>query len=273
VADKKKAAPAPPEDPLAAFGIQMPVMPTIGAGNARQPLGPPQGFFTEQAAANPALAGFQPYVNGDEWVPGYTLSFDDRDRLKSRMNAAGLYGTTGYQSGSWTAEDANAYQTVLESANGMGQRDPEVVIDNLANEARKTPRVKGPRAPLVSRITNPDDIRAVIRQSAYDLTGSRLSDEEEQRLISMYQGQQGASSQAEYAAGGAAPGSATTVTQEASPQNFAAAQIERMRPGEVASHRHLDAFEKILQSMGTLAPETPTFAGEGLPKTAGEKVL
>lgn len=243
--------------------------PSITEISPRQPLGPPQGFFTDQKAARPELAGFIPYVNGDEWVPAFNLSPEDRDRLKARMNAAGLYGTSGYQSGTWTAADANAYQTVLESANGMGERDAEVVIDNLANESRKGTRVQGPRAPLVSRISNPDDIRAVIRQSAYDLTGSRLSDEEEQRLISMYQGSQQAESQGEYGAAGGAPGSSATVIQAAGMENFANAQIERMRPGDVAAHRHLDAFEKILGSMGTLAPETPTYAGEGLPKAGG----
>lgn len=269
MADKKTPAPAP-EDPLAAFGLNLGPIPTISAGNARQPLGPPQGFYTEQAIADPKLAGFEPYVNGDEWVPAYTYSPEDRDRLKSRMNAAGLYGTTGYSSGTWTADDARAYQTVLESANGMGQRDADVVIDNLANSARAGARVQGPKAPLVSRITNPDDIRAVLRQSAYDLTGSRLSDADEQRLIAAYQGQQTAADQAANAGAGGAPGSATTVTNEASMQNFANAQIEQMRPGDVATHRHLAAFEKILQSMGTLAPETPTYAGGGMGKGGGE---
>lgn len=259
------------EAELGALGL--PSMPTIGAGNARQPLGPPQGFYTEQAMVNPALAGFQPYVSGDEWVPAYNLSPADRDRLKARMNAAGLYGTSGYASGTWTQEDANAYQAVLESANGMGVRDAEVVIDNLAESAKRGPRVAGPRAPLVSRVSNPDDIRSVLRKAAYDLTGSRLSDEEEQRLISTYQGQQSAASQAEYAAGGAAPGSSTAVTQEAGMQTFAEAQIESMRPGDVAAHRHLDAFERILGSLGPMVAPTENYTGQGLPNAGSQEVL
>jgi hypothetical protein len=245
---------------------------SVGEVGARQPLGPPQGFYEDQASfmaagGRPRDPSFKPYVNGDEWQPAFRIPPEERDRLKARMNAAGLYGTAGYQSGSWTREDANAYQQVLEASNALGIADANVVIDNIAEEVRRGPRAQGPRAPLVSRISNPDDIRAVIRKSAYDLTGSRLSDEEEARLISMYQGTQGAADQAAYGAAGGAGG---TVTEAASPQNFAAAQIERMRPGEVATHRHLEAFEKILQSMGTLAPETPTYAGEGLPKAGGE---
>lgn len=268
MADKKTAPAA--TDLLAGINIAAP--PMISSGNVRQPLGPPQAYYTEQAMFNPALAGFQPYVDGDEGTPGYSMSSDDRDRLKSRMNAAGLYGSEGYTSGSWNPDDARAYKYVLETANMMGQRDAEVVIDNLASEATKGARIQGPRAPLVSRVSNPDDIRAVLRETAYSLTGSRLSNEEEQRLISAYQATQGASNQAEYAAGGGAPGSTSTVTNAASPQSFAEAQIEQMRPGEVASHRHLDAFEKILGSMGSLASETPTYQGAGLPNDTG-KVL
>jgi hypothetical protein len=259
MADKKK-----PADPLAGLDLTPP--PMAPSGSARQPLGPPLGYYTEGAAIDPARAGFKPYITGDEWVPA-TYETADRDRLKSRMNAAGLYGTAGYQSGSWTQSDANAYEEVLKASNATFTRDENVVIDNIAAEVKKGPRAMGPRAPLVSRISNPDDIRAVIRDSAYSLTGSRLSDEDEQRLISMYQGQQGAADQAAYGAAGGAGG---TVTEAASQQNFAAAQIERLRPGAVATHRHLEAFEKILGSMGTMVPETPTYAGGGLPKAGGE---
>jgi hypothetical protein len=267
-----KNAPAG-NDFLAGLGIAPP--PSIAAGNARQPLGPPTGFFQEQAAVNPALAGFSPYLQGDEWVPAYSMSPEDRDRLKARMNAAGLYGSSGYQSGSWTADDANAYQQVLESANGMGQRDPNVVIDNIAQEVRKGPRVAGPRAPLVSHVSNPDTIRAVLRDSAFSLTGSRLSDDDEQRLISLYQGQQQSASQAAYAAGETSPagGAGGTITDPASVQAFANAQIEKARPEDVATHRYIGAFNKILGSMGTLANATPTYQGAGLPTTQGQEVL
>lgn len=266
--DKKKA----PADPLAGMNFAPPPMAAPASGSTRQPLGPPQGYYQEQAAfqgaqADPEFAAMGPYIQGDQWTPAFSMSTEDRDRLKARMNAAGLYGTTGYQSGSWTAEDAQAYQTVLESANGMGKRDPNVVIDNIASQVTKSARVQGPRAPLVSRISNPDDIRAVLRESAYSLTGSRLSDEDEARLISAYQGQEQSASGAAYAAGGGAGG---TVTDPASAQNFADAQIERMRPKEVAVHRHLEAFEKILGSMGTMADETPTYKGAGLPQQQTE---
>lgn len=272
MADKQPAAASNLDAVLALIqGAQL----STSEANARQPLGPPVDFYNDQAqfmaaGGRPRDPNFKYFVTGDEWQPAFKIPPEERDRLKARMNAAGLYGAGGYASGSWTREDANAYQQVLEAANAMGVSDANVVIDNIANEARSGARVQGPRAPLVSRISNPDDIRAVLRDSAYSLTGSRLSDEDEQRLIAMYQGQQTAADSAANAGAGMAAGSSTTVTNEASPENFAAAQIERMRPGEVATHRHLEAFEKILGSMGTLAAETPTFAGEGLPRPNAE---
>lgn len=280
MADKKKV-PAPPADELASFGITVPAMPTIGAGNARQPLGPPQGFYAEQTAFQTEAGTLDPefqakgaYVTGDEWVPAFNLTKEERDALKARMNAAGLYGTSGFASGDWTQADANAYQIVLESANGMGIRNADVVIDNLANDARRSPRVQGPRAPLVSQISNPDDIRAVIRKSAYELTGSRLSDDDEQRLISMYQGQQGSVNAAVHAGGSAAPGLSTAVTNEAGMQNFANAQIERMRPGEVQNVRAMNFMDKMLESIGTTQIQGPaSYSGEGLPKTGQVGVL
>lgn len=258
MAKEKKEAPA---DPLA--GLNLPAAPQIAAGNVRQPLGPPTGYYGDMGAA-----GFVPYVNGDEWVPA-TYNVEDRDRLKYRMNQAGLYGTAGYQSGSWTRDDANAYQQVLEASNATLTRDDNVVIDNIANEVKKGPRVQGPRAPLVSKISNPDDIRAVIKDSAFSLIGQRLSAAEEDRLVAMYQQREQAENQATYAAGAAGG----TVTGAPSAQAFAEAQIEQLRPGEVGVHQHLAAFEKILGSMGAMAQATPEYQGGGLPHVQGSEVL
>lgn len=259
MADSKK-----PADPLGGFNFTPP--PMTATGTARQPLGPPQGYYQEQALVNPALAGFTPYVQGDEWVPAYNLTTEDRDRLKARMNQAGLYGSSGYQSGTWTTEDSNAYQIVLEAANGMGQRDPEVVINNIASEATKGPRVQGPRAPLVSKISNPDDIRAVIKDSAFSLIGQRLSAADEDRLVAMYQQREQSENQGAYGAAG----DGGTVTGAPSMQAFAESQIETLRPSEVGVHQHLAAFEKILGTMNASAPETPTYKGAGLPDAGGE---
>lgn len=259
--DKKPAA-----DPLAGINITPP--PMAVSGSARQPLGPPQGYYQDQTALDPTKAAFQPYINGDEWMPA-TYEAADRDRLKARMNAAGLYGTSGYQSGSWTREDANAYQIVLESANATLVRDENVVIDNIASEVTKSPRVQGPRAPLVSKISNPDDIRAVIKDSAFSLIGQRLSAAEEDRLVALYQQREQAENQSTYAAGAAGG----TVTGAPSMQAFAESQIEALRPGDVGAHQHLEAFEKILGSMGTMVEETPTYKGQGLPAAAGTEVL
>ncbi len=263
MADKKNEA---PDDLLANLGIALP--PAIGESNARQPLGPPQGYYSDVQAMDPAKAGFQPYINGDEWMPA-TYNVEDRDRLKARMNGAGLYGTTGYQSGSWTREDANAYQQVLEAANATLVRDDNVVIDNIAQEVKKGPRVAGPRAPLVNVISDPESIRQIVRKSAFDLIGQRLNPDEEERIINAYRSYQSGANQAEYAAGV----SGGQVNQPMSAQDFAEGQIESTRTGEVQAERGMDFLDGLMQSVGSTQIQGPaTYTGKGLP-TPGQEVV
>lgn len=254
---------------LEQFLSQAPTAAAAAGGDVPRTLGPSESFFTRRATDRPEMAGFKPFKTNDEWLPAYNYTPEDRARLQYRMNSVGLYGTAGYQPGPWTQEDATAFTRILEYANATGIQNPEEALDDFAQAQRLGPRVQGARAPLVSQVSNPDTIRSVLRETAYSLTGQRLSDADEQRLISIYQGREQSADAAVYAAGGTG-GPGGTVTGPASPQAFAEAQIESMRPGEVATHRHLEAFEKILGSMGTLADTTPTYQGAGLPNEQAE---
>lgn len=251
--------------------------PTIAAGNARQPLGPPQGFYDEQGAVladlgRPRDPSFMPYVTGDEWVPAFNVPPEDRDRLKARMNAAGLYGAGGYQPGSWTREDANAYQLVLESANGMGVRDPTVVIDNIASEAIKSPRVAGQRAPLVNRVPDQTTIRNVVRDTALTLTGMRLAPEQEENIVAAYRSYVSGLNQQEYALGQTGgPGGVTNTPMAV--EDFAEGQLEAINPEGVQRERGLDFMDKLLQSATrTTVPPPDQYQGEGLPRVGDEVV-
>jgi hypothetical protein len=265
MADKKKDQPAAPSGLDQILSLINTTAPTADTANPRQPLGPPKQFYTEQGqimgtARDPS---FTPYLNGDEWVPAYSMSTEDRARLKARMNAAGLYGTNGYTPGSWTRDDAAAYQTVLESANAMGIRDANVVIDNLASEASRGHRVMGPRAPLVSRITDPEAVRRVVRSTALDLTGQRLSDEEEARIVNAYRSYEQGLDQSAYAAGGAAYGTVGgTVATPMSPEDFASSQIESSHAGDVAGVRYAKGVEQIL-SAHRIVPNVDLYGGGG----------
>ncbi len=259
MADKKK----PATTDLSDLGIALPPVPTIAAGNQRQPLGPGNQALAEQGAylqaqGRPRDPNFTPYLTDDEWMPAYSMSTEDRDRLKARMNAAGLYGTSGYSSGSWTNQDANAYKTVLESANAMGVRDANVVIDNLAESAKKSPRVQGPRAPLVSRYSDPEAVRQVIRSTALDLTGMRLSDDEERRIMEAYKSYQLGAQASEYNAG-AGGGS---VVDPMSAQQFAQGQIEGTHSADVAAVRYAEGVDKILSAHRSV-PKVDLYGGQG----------
>ena len=90
------------------------------AGSARQPLGPPQGYYQDQAVLDPARAGFQPYINGDEWVPA-TYETSDRDRLKAPLIRKG-WAHDGQQwvwTGEWPRHREGPWRTIEE----MGGRD------------------------------------------------------------------------------------------------------------------------------------------------------
>lgn len=257
------------EEELAGLGIALPAMPAFGQANARQPLGPPSGYYQDVQAQDPTKANFQPYISGDQWMPA-TYNVEDRDLLKARMNAAGLYGTAGYQSGSWTADDARAYQTVLEAANATLVRDDNVVIDNIAQEVRKGPRVAGPRAPLVNVVSDPETIRQVVRKSAFDLTGKRLNTDEEQRIIESYRAYQSGANDAEYNAGL----TGGTVSAPMSAQDFAESQIEATHAEEVQGVKGMNFLDKLMQSVGaTQIQAPPNYRGAGLPQVSGEEVM
>lgn len=258
----KKAQPAAPSG-LDAILQQIQSMPAPAAGATRQPLGPPTEFYGERAAVAPGTAGFTPFLKGDEWTPAYAPP-EIRARLQAKMNAAGLYGTAGYQPGVWTNDDAGAYQVILETANARGVADPEQALDLFAAEARVTnPKAKAPRAPLVVSYADPEAVRQVVRKSALDMLGQRLGNADESRIVQAYQAYTTQSQQAQYAASNP-EGMGGSYTEPMSAQAFAQAQVEATDPGQLGAQRYLDAFGEITKSLGTLVSAPRTTSGGGV---------
>jgi hypothetical protein len=264
VADKQKQ----PQQPAGGLDVnailaQLGPPPTVDT-DKRQPLGPPTAFYGERAAAGVAPApGFQPFLQGDQWVPASQPS-ENRARLQAKMNAAGLYGTQGYIPGVWTNDDAAAYQVVLENANATGVSDPERALDLFAQQARvKSPKAKQPRAPLVVQYADPESIRQVVRDSSLTMLGKRLSDAEEQRIISGYQAYTAAGQRQAYAAGGDqyGEGGGGSVTKPMGYDEYARAQIESSHPAELGAQRYLDGFGAIVKSLGTVVNQPPLVGG------------
>lgn len=254
---EKKAPSAP------ALPAGLPPMPDITAAAKRQPLGPPEEVFAERAALDPRLAGFHPFLQGDQYEPGWGGT-ERMARLQAKMNAAGLYGTDGYVPGVWAPKDADAYAMILETANARGVADPEQALDLFAAEARVTnPKAKAPRAPLVTQYADPEAVRQVVRKSALDMLGQRLSDADESRIVQAYQAYTTQSQQAQYAATNPG-GMGGSYTEPMSAQAFAQAQVEATDPGQLGAQRYLDAFGEITKSLGTLVSAPRTTSGGGV---------
>jgi hypothetical protein len=162
------------------------------------------------------------------------------------------------------AKDADSYAVILETANARGVADPEQALDLFAAEARVTnPKAKAPRAPLVTQYADPEAVRQVVRKSALDMLGQRLSDADESRIVQAYQAYTTQSQQAQYAASNP-EGMGGSYTEPMSAQAFAQAQVGATNPQQLGAQRYLDAFGEIAKSLGTLVNAPRTTSGGGV---------
>lgn len=229
----------------------------ISAGVVKT-LGPTQTAITQAQQQGALPADFKPFMEDDEWSP---MSFapDDQARIKALMKASGLYGRGGYVGKGWSTDDATAMKTVLAYANSVGIDDPLAAAKQFAQEAATGGlTAKATENQLVTRFANPEAVRQVVRRASLDLMGQRLSDAEEARLVAGFQGQYQGAQRAQFAAQESEAGGA--YTEPLSAEEYATAQIEN-RP-EAGAHRYLDAFDAIVNSLGSTVPG-PTLTGQG----------
>lgn len=244
--------PPKPPSPLSSLESKLDelanIVPMGAATDSRAPLGLPRETLAEQRP------GFQPFIEGDEWAP-QSLPPAEKRRLQLIMERAGVLPEQGYSPAVWDKRSASAYTQVLSLANSMGTRDVEQALTEYATQAQTyAVKTKAPRAPLVTRLADPEAVRGVIRDSAYKLLGRRLNDADEARLIASYQGQSAAYQQALYGAeetGG-------TVT-EVDPQARLQAQMEADYGPEIEVQRAGSFLDRITQ----LGPQVkrPTIQG------------
>jgi hypothetical protein len=99
---------------------------------------------------------------------------------------------------------------------------------------------------------NPESLRLVFRKSAHALLGRRLSNQEENQMITAFQSQHVGAQRARYAAtggeGGGGPGGAYTTPETA--EEFAETQLYN-RP-EAGAQRYIDAFGEVVKSLGVI---------------------
>lgn len=130
------------------------------------------------------------YYDGDEYRPAADLNVEQRISLQNQMEASGLYaeGADVIQ-GVWGIDDVNAYAKALASANAAGVTVEEWLA-NSENIGVTSDDELEERDPLVIKLTNPDDIRAVIQSGSKAMHGVYLAEDEIQRFISGYQNEE-----------------------------------------------------------------------------------
>lgn len=203
------------------IGNAQPAGTTASGGSAPQPLGPftpgyqaprmvdvpgmfdPNTGLTSQAGtAGPYNMGPHPlYYDGDQYQPA---SWDTQSilTLQQKLHDAGLLKT--YRPGVYGPDEVTAFSQVMALANGAGTTWGNY-LDYMAANPTAVGGTASTHSPLVVRLKNPDDIRAVLQTGAKAVFGKFMSEDDIQKFISAYQGQQAAYQTAAYQATGYNP--------------------------------------------------------------------
>jgi len=130
------------------------------------------------------------YFDGDEWRPANLPP----DRIAEQQRAlvdAGLLAEKDYHAeiGSWGQRSVDAYARLLQNANATGLSADEALgtLQSAAAARGKAPDPSRVPEPLVIRLTNPDDIKALANDVSVRRLGRRLSDDQLERHVAAWQ--------------------------------------------------------------------------------------
>lgn len=205
----------------------------------------PEGERTMQNLRPPGLAGDAFVPSQPAVEPKYFQ--EDLDRLsslsrptiaawQSQLNAAGLLGDT-FTIGVVDNATRSAYGAVLATANREGIEDTEALKLIQQN------RIKiGGGGVSRYRLTNPSDLKAVIRSVAQNAIGRTLDDADVNRLVALFQAEE-LSAQKKYQAGGA-------VTEAPSAQAFVEGRIAQDFGEEVNTRKLDNVFAAVDKALG-----------------------
>lgn len=214
-----------------------------GGGQTTQSyLGVPEGVTPTIRTPRPTYgAGRNSFLPDTYNVPrpGYTTddvfkirnwSAEQIHDLQLKMVQAGLITQRQTFRRGW-ADDTTlaAYQTLLELANRRGVTGTSA-LDLLAAEPQD--QGFGDREPLVTRLPNPDDLRAVFDTVSRATLGRKVDPAEVDQMVRAYQQQAVGYQQTAYGmdeTGG-------TITEVASPDVFAESELRKRYGTEAASH-------------------------------------
>ena len=198
--------------------------PGLGAGakSGPQPIGPDVGRYLGAAPwdvpEGPAAGSVPPgattdsgpgflvparYHQGDEWAQ-LPPSGPELGALQDKLVLVGLLDPTHMVRGQPDSYTAQAMAEILAVATSQGTDWQGALSDRLLANADDPTAVRGARSrqvpPLVTRVTNPADIAAVVKNTAKTLTGGVWNDADVANVVAAYQQQERVAQQAEYQA-------------------------------------------------------------------------
>lgn len=239
------------------------------------PIGVPKGFTRTQPGNVPAAPGINPltlkrqsnipgvtqqmvtsgpsYFKGDEWkIPG-SLGQQDLVALQQFLIQAGL-APKGSVIGQWDQGWASAFSKVLGSANVTGSTWQDALTSRLSaqDQGNAIDSSGSKLQPFQAQLTDPITLKSAFRQTANQIYGGDLPDEEINQMVDAYRAIQLQKEQANYdtnITGG-------TIDTLESPGDFAEQQIRDKHPDQVAKMEFNGTLSGALKSI--------TQAGGGL---------
>jgi hypothetical protein len=228
--------------------------PSLGKKHGRALQGPTRVGHTQprDMTANDAILAFQ------------GMSGTELAQIQAKLYRAGYYSATFVPDyGKLRTEDMSAFRQFII---GLAASPNQGKIGDYLNSAASDGDAQGvnlkTRAPLVVKLTDPDELRATIQNTAYQLYHGHLPEEQVQHLIQSYQSMEANAQTAGYNAGdtasGSAPGLGGTVTAPPSPAAFAQEQIQQGHSSDIGKDEFVQNFQTV---MGALTKSTTPLGG------------
>lgn len=196
-------------------------------------------------------------------------SFDTKTLrdLQETAYRAGYYGNVDREDVRWGDHDEESFsiwQAMVQRSAGFysqGKRvSPFEALRRSVGSAPPRPEDEEPekqrRAPLVTVLSNPDDLREVLQAGARTVLGRKLGDDEVAAFIASRQGQERRIQAQEYAMGGDefvgndenAPGG--EITQLVDPRTEAEMAAREADPLKADSRKVVQQFESLVKMLG-----------------------
>lgn len=180
------------------------------------------------------------YWTGDQNTLVRDLSPEDRGTLQVMMRQIGLISPTArLANGTWDTTSANAFKEILTWANVNGVTWREALQDMLSNSEQFG--ALEPQGGDLPKVSNPEDIKTVLRDTFREKVGSGLIDEA--KLDAMVKAYQGEELTAQNQTSG-------TIVRPMDPQVFADQQAQLYDKTGYDSTKVADRFDRIAALLG-----------------------